>query len=35
MTGFLLDYQYFIDHYQIITVDLSKQKEMDADSRAI
>ena len=31
----LLDYQYFKDHYQIITVDLIKQKELDADSRAI
>ena len=34
-TGFLLDYQYFKDHYQLIAVDLSKQKELDADSRAI
>ena len=25
-TGFLLDYQYFKDHYQLIVVDLSKQK---------
>ena len=33
--GFLLDYQYFKDHYQLIAVDLSKQKELDADSRAI
>ena len=32
--GFLLDYQYFKDHYQLIAVDLSKQKELDADSRA-
>ena len=31
----LLDYQYFKDHYQLITVDLSKQKELDADPRAI
>ena len=29
------DYQYFKDHYQLIVVDLSKQKELDADSRAI
>ena len=34
-TGCLLDYQYFRDHYQLITVDLSKQKELDADPRAI
>ena len=31
----LLDYQYFKDHYQSIAVDLSKQKELDADPRAI
>ena len=30
-----LDYQYFKDHYRLIAVDLSKQKELDADSRAI
>ena len=34
-TGCLLDYQYFQDHYQLIAVDLRKQKELDADSRAI
>ena len=34
-TGCLLDYQYFKDHYQLIAVDLSKQKELDADSRVI
>ena len=34
-TGCLLDYQYFKDHYQLIAVDFSKQKELDADSRAI
>ena len=33
-TGYLLDYQYFKDHYQLIVVDLSKQKELDADPRA-
>ena len=32
--GCLLDYQYFKDHYQLIAVDLSKQKELDADPRA-
>ena len=34
-TGCLLDYQYFSDHYQLTAVDLSKQKELDADPRAI
>ena len=34
-TGCLLDYQYYKDHYQLIAVDLSKQKELDADPRAI
>ena len=35
ITGCLLDYQYFKDHYQLIAVDLTKQKELDADPRAI
>ena len=26
---------YFLNHYQLIAVDLSKQKELDADPRAI
>ena len=34
-TGCLLDYQYFKDHYQLIAVYLSKQKELDTDPRAI
>ena len=34
-TGCLLDYQYFKDHYQLIAVDLRKQKKLDADSRAV
>ena len=34
-TGCLLDYQYVRDHYQLIAVDLSKEKELDADLRAI
>ena len=34
-TGCLLDYQYFKNLYQLIAVDLSKQKELDADRRAI
>ena len=33
--GFLLDYRYFKNHSQLIAVDLSKQKELDADPRAI
>ena len=35
ITVCLLDYQYFKDHYQLIAVDLSKQKELGADSRAV
>ena len=31
----MLDYEYFKDHYQLIAIDLSRQKELDADSRAI
>ena len=34
-TGCLLDYQYSRDHYQLIAVNLSKQKGVDADPRAI
>ena len=34
-TGCLVDYQYFKDHYQLTAIDLSKQKELDADPRAI
>ena len=34
-TGCLLDYQYFRDHCQLIPVDLSKQKELDADPRTV
>ena len=33
--GFLLDSSYFKDHYKMITIDLSKQKALDADPRAI
>ena len=33
-TGCFLDYTYFKDHYQMIAIDLSKQKELDADPRA-
>ena len=31
----LLEYNYFIKHYKLVPVDLSKQKELDADPRAI
>ena len=34
-TGCLLHYQFFKDHYNLIAIDLSKQKELEADSRAI
>ena len=34
-TGCLLDYQYFKDDYQLIAVNLSQQKELDADPRTI
>ena len=33
-TECLLNFQYFKDHYNLIAVDLSKQKNLDADSRA-
>ena len=34
-TGCLLDYAYFKDNYRLIAVDLSKQKDLGADPRAI
>ena len=34
-TGSLLDSNYFKKHYKLVAVDLSKQKELDADPRAI
>ena len=34
-TGCFLDYKYFKDHYQLNAVDLSRQKELDANPRAI
>ena len=34
-TGCLLDFAYFEKYYRLIAVDLSKQKVLDADSRAI
>ena len=33
--GSLLDYNYFKSHYKLVAVDLSKQKQLDADPRAI
>ena len=33
-TRSLLDYNYFLKHYKLVAVDLSKQKELDADPRA-
>ena len=34
-TESLLDYDYFKKNYRLVAVDLSKQKELDADPRAI
>ena len=34
-TDYLLDFDYFEKNYRIIAVDLSKQKALDADLRAI
>ena len=34
-TGCLLDFVYFLKKYRLIAADLSKQKVLDADSRAI
>ena len=34
-TGCLLDYAYSKDNYKLIAADLSKQKALDADPRAI
>ena len=31
----MLDYDYFKKNYKLVAVDLSKQKELDADPRAI
>ena len=31
----MLDYEYFKKHYKLVAADLSKQKELDADPRAI
>ena len=34
-TGSLFDFNYFDKHYKLVAADLSKQKELDADPRAI
>ena len=34
-TGFLFDYKYFKDHYQLAACDLSKQQQLDAGPRVI
>ena len=34
-TGCLLDYNFFIKHYKMISIDLSKQQALEADSKAI
>ena len=34
-SGSLFDFNYFDKHYKLVAVDLSKQKELDADPRAI
>ena len=34
-TGSLLNFNYFDKHYKLVAADLSKQKELDADPRAI
>ena len=33
--GYLFDFNYFDKHYKLVAVDLSKQKGLDADPRAI
>ena len=33
-TGCLLDYPYFKNYYELITIDLSKQQKLDADPKA-
>ena len=34
-TGCLLDYDYIKNHYRLIAAELSRQKELDADPKAI
>ena len=33
--GCLLDYNYYIKHYKMIAIDLSKQQALDVDSKVI
>ena len=34
-TGWLLDYNYIKNHYRLIAIDLRRQKELDADAKAV
>ena len=34
-TSCLLDYPYFLEHYKLIAIDLSKQQRLDADPKAM
>ena len=34
-TGCLLDYNFFIKHYKTMSIDLSKQQELDTDPKEI
>ena len=34
-TAYLLDYDYIRNHHRLIAVDLGRQEELDADSKAI
>ena len=34
-TGCLLDYNYFKEHYKVMAIDLSKQKELDSGPKAM
>ena len=34
-TGCLLDYNYFKEHYKMVSIDLSKQQQHDTDPKAI
>ena len=34
-TGCLLDYNYIKNHYRLIAIDLRRQKELDADAKAV
>ena len=35
LTGCILDYSYFKENYKMIAIDLSREQELDADTRAI